>query len=343
MHITRHKVIGALGRFTSEKGFDDLIQALSILKNKGVNYHAVIGGSGGGQKNLKSLSSECGLEDNITFPGWIDDKNNFFSKIDIFCLPSRSESFGIVLLEAMRCRVPVVSTDCDGPREIIDPDVSGIITPINDPQSLASALEYIICHGGVARGLASNAYNALVNTYSKKVVSGLLNDVLAEISPKDSSLRILNITHSRKWGGLEQAFVDYESCLVEKGHRVLSLVSDNSQIASYLDEIGSEYIETRHVYKKYGSFSLISLYFFRKLLGEFKPDVILLHNARCLNVLKKVAHESCPLVVVSHGANERKNCGADYVIAVNQLIKERNFASCHDIKSVFVVPNMIDL
>ncbi|MEJ1472057.1 MAG: glycosyltransferase [Candidatus Sedimenticola sp. (ex Thyasira tokunagai)] len=335
--------IGALGRFTSEKGFSDLLIALSLLNKENINFKAIIGGCGENKNQLKLQSDQLELDKHVTFPGWIEDKKKFFSEIDIFCLPSRSESFGIVLLEAMKFKTPIVSTDCEGPEEILTDKTDSIITIKNNPIALAESLKYLLTSDEISEKLALNAYNKLISVYSKRAVCRRLEETLADITDKSSRLNILNITHSRKWGGLEQAFIDYASCLENNKHKVVSIVSNKSKISGLLKEKNMRFTESHHIYKKYGQFSLLSQIFYKKLFRIHKPDVILLHNARCLKAIKMSIGNNCPIVVISHGANEIKNCGAEYVIAVNNKIRDRNIATCPSIKKAYTIPNMVDI
>ena len=76
-------------------------------------------GDGAETAALTELTHRHGLGDRIAFPGWQDDTAAFFDSIDVFCLPSLHEPFGIVLLEAMAQALPVIATDSEGPSEIL--------------------------------------------------------------------------------------------------------------------------------------------------------------------------------------------------------------------------------
>ena len=109
--------IGALGRFDKAKGFRFLIKAIKNLEafpNK--KFLLKIAGSGPLEGFLRSLAKELNVEDKVEFCGWIKNKKEFYASIDIFCMPSQRETFGLVLLEAMKYRKPIISTDADGPK-----------------------------------------------------------------------------------------------------------------------------------------------------------------------------------------------------------------------------------
>lgn len=130
----------AYGRFVEKKGFADLIRALSLLKQRGIAFELQLGGDGSLNESLRTLVSKQGLEDSIRFSGWLDDIVTALDRSDLFILPSRSEPFGIVVLEAMARGVPIVSTRTEGPSEILS-DTTAFLAAVNDPDSLADAIE----------------------------------------------------------------------------------------------------------------------------------------------------------------------------------------------------------
>lgn len=174
-------IIGALGRFEKKKGFDVFIQSLAILRDKGVEFQAVIGGTGEEEVELKKQAARLDLENIISFPGWVSDARSFLKTIDIFCLPSRHEPFGIVLLEAMASKLPIIATDSEGPREILGPNGCGVIVPKNNPLALAEALNTMLEDEFIAREMARVAYDTLKGRYSMEFVSQRIDLVLREI------------------------------------------------------------------------------------------------------------------------------------------------------------------
>lgn len=94
-------IIGSYGRFTEQKGYGYLLKAAALLEKKGYDFKLLLGGGGKDEGKLKALSQELDINHKVDFIGWVEDKDKFFSSIDIFCLPSIEEPFGIVLLEAM--------------------------------------------------------------------------------------------------------------------------------------------------------------------------------------------------------------------------------------------------
>src|SRR6202034_4671627 len=102
-----------------------------------IPFKAVLAGEGEEEGALRDLAREKGLGEELRFAGWVTDKQAFFDSIDLFCLPSHHEPFGIVLLEAMAQGLPVVATASEGPSEILEAGEPGVLVPTNDAGALA--------------------------------------------------------------------------------------------------------------------------------------------------------------------------------------------------------------
>lgn len=174
-------VIGTMGRFVKKKGFDIFLTALSLLKARGIKFKAIIGGGGEEEKSLKGLSDKLALSKHVSFIGWVEDKKQFFDAIDIFCLPSTHEPFGIILLEAMKYGVPIVSTASEGPSEIISDEYSGLLCSIFSASDMADKLEQMLAGGEKRNNMVNNAYLSLVQNYDIKVVGKILQHHLEQI------------------------------------------------------------------------------------------------------------------------------------------------------------------
>lgn len=121
--------LGGLGN--NNKGLDLLLQSASLLETKNFKLH--IGGTGILLGNYIKLAKEYGIESNCKFYGEIarDKISDFYLGLDLFVLPSRYETFGIVLIEAMACGIPVIATRCGGPQEIVTQSTGMLIEKEN--------------------------------------------------------------------------------------------------------------------------------------------------------------------------------------------------------------------
>lgn len=174
-------VIGTMGRFVEKKGMDHFLEALAELASMDVLFKAVIGGSGEEEKKLKERCASLKLGQRVTFTGWVENKQDFFKSIDIFCLPSHHEPFGIVLLEAFNHHVPVITTDTEGPSEIVTHGENGLVVAKGDVIAMAKAIKRLTVQKNVANNLAEQAQKTLKQRYALEVVSKKLDKALEEI------------------------------------------------------------------------------------------------------------------------------------------------------------------
>lgn len=173
-------VIGACARFADIKGIDIFIEALAELKRRNIVFKAKIAGDGPEKERYIKLIKEHHLHNEVTLLGWVQDKNAFYDSIDIFCLPSREEAFGLVVLESMMHSLPMVLSELSGPLEIVADSKSAIMVPPCDPQSMADGLARLINDKNLVKELSFNAFER-VQYYSNQNVGPILHNVLEEV------------------------------------------------------------------------------------------------------------------------------------------------------------------
>ena len=176
-------VVGAIGRMVKKKGFETFCAALSILRARGVPIKAVIAGDGPDRPALDQQIRALGLANHVMLMGWIEGasaKEAFWKDIDIFCLPSQHEPFGIVLLEAFAAGKPVITTDTEGPSSIADAS-DAVIVDKSDPHALARGLQALLERPDDAHRLAVNGYNKVAAHYNPDVLATRLNAVIRQV------------------------------------------------------------------------------------------------------------------------------------------------------------------
>lgn len=156
-------VIGAIGRLSPEKGFDLLLDALAELKRRGIAFKAVIGGDGEEAPRLKSQAEALGIGAKVQWQGWVGDKNGFYNQLDILCIPSRQDSFPMVVLEALAHGVPMVATDAPGPATMLTHGSDGLVVPREDKAALANALARLVMEPAYAAQLAEQGWQTIQN------------------------------------------------------------------------------------------------------------------------------------------------------------------------------------
>lgn len=141
-----------VGRLVPKKGFDLLIEALAVLRDRGTGFRAVIGGEGPEADALRALRDRLGLADRVELPGALsnDRVRQLMADATLFALPCRIDARGdqdgipVVLMEAMACGVPCVSGDLPAIRELIADGRSGRLIPPGDVPALAAALQQLL-------------------------------------------------------------------------------------------------------------------------------------------------------------------------------------------------------
>ncbi|KUF13664.1 glycosyl transferase [Streptomyces silvensis] len=152
------KVVAAAGRLVPGKRFDLLVQAFATVAEQHPDWRLRIYGGGTQKEPLQDLIDELGLGGNVELAGVRSPIEAEFARASIAASASDAESFGMTLVEAMRCGVPVVSTDCPlGPAEIITDGHDGRLVPRGDAPALAKALIELIEDPGARRAMGAAA------------------------------------------------------------------------------------------------------------------------------------------------------------------------------------------
>lgn len=181
--------IGAIARMSPEKGIDVLIEALHLLKQKGLKFTAKIAGDGPEIAKYKALVLQYNLGAEVEFMGWISDKKNFYSNVDILCVPSRDESFGIVALEGMMHCLPIISTQTKGAIEVVG-EVAGsskalYFTDIENSEMMAQAIEKLATDSEIRNNLSHEGFLRVQSFASQNIVKMIENVILKTCMKKE--------------------------------------------------------------------------------------------------------------------------------------------------------------
>ena len=141
------------------KGIDLNLKALGFLQAGGIrDWHYTVVGDGPERPKLESMAARLGIKDRVHFTGRLShqDAIKAIMEADVFSLPSRKESFGVVYLEAMACGKPVIGCSGTGAADIIVDKENGMLIPPEDVQSLAEAFAALIRNRslGISMGYA---------------------------------------------------------------------------------------------------------------------------------------------------------------------------------------------
>lgn len=162
------RVILFVGHLLPHKGPDVLLKAVPQILKMLKNIKVIYLGSGQMQNKLHNMSLEMNINDNVDFGGYIDDKFEkalYYKAADVLAVPSLSESFGIVNLEAMASGIPIVGSDVGGIPDVVVDGKNGIIVPPNDSRLLANAILNLLDDDSLRARLGKNG-KKMVSSYS---------------------------------------------------------------------------------------------------------------------------------------------------------------------------------
>jgi glycosyltransferase involved in cell wall biosynthesis len=138
-------------------------------------------------------------------------------------------------------------------------------------------------------------------------------------------------------GGLEQVFVDYSEVLAERGHRVTNIVVPGALSAAPLAALAQSVVEIDN-FNQWDPFAVRRL---RRAVAELKPDAVIAHGNRAINLMRPAARGVSPLIAVNHSVNVKRTIGADFVIAINEDMRERLIVAGQPAARVAKLFNMI--
>lgn len=171
----------ALAHLTAEKGMDTLIKAMQLLQQQpDCSCRLRIGGEGKERKRLEQMTRDAGLTSFIHFTGRLtqEEVRKEMQQAHAFVHPSRMESFGIVLLEAMACGLPVIATRSGGPEQIIKAEL-GLLCERDNAQALADCIIHLMSHYQAYH--AANIRAHIINHYGTKVISRQYTGIYKQI------------------------------------------------------------------------------------------------------------------------------------------------------------------
>jgi glycosyltransferase involved in cell wall biosynthesis len=136
--------IGFVGGLHERKGVDDLLHAFDRVFRLVPNANLYIAGAGPLQREYERIAAGMRSRHNIHFVGHLDNPSLLYRQLDVFCLPSRAEPFGLVLVEAREAGCAIVATAVDGVPQVLDFGAAGLLVPSRDVEALSSALAHAL-------------------------------------------------------------------------------------------------------------------------------------------------------------------------------------------------------
>lgn len=170
-----NKRVVAVGRYHLQKAYDRLIDAWNKISDlDGWTLHLI--GEGDLRESLQKQINQLGLSQSVFLDGASLNVKQEYLKSSVFVLTSLYEGFGLVILEAMTCGVPVVSFDCPcGPRDLIKNGENGFLVSNGDIEGLANKLRYLMTHSDERKRMGMNAFEDAKEYSVDKVMAKWIN------------------------------------------------------------------------------------------------------------------------------------------------------------------------
>ena len=181
LRLTGKRVVITVARLVPIKNSRLLLDAVALVRQRIAGAHLVIVGAGPEADGLKQHAAALDLSDAVTFAGYVAhaDTPAFYRAADVFALSSDFDNSPNVVLEAMACGLPVVTTDVGGVRDFVADRTGGAVVPPHDARALAEGLEHYLGSPDASRAAA--AYNR--------------TRAVTEFSWRTSALRLLDVYH----------------------------------------------------------------------------------------------------------------------------------------------------
>ncbi len=180
------QLVGLVGRFSPGKGHEDLLAAAEILRSRHPNLRFILVGEASyGEEeyaeSIKTLVRSSGLDDIVIFTGFRPDTPEIMAALDILVFPSPAEAFGMVLIEAMSMRLPVVSTNCDGVVDIVLDGVTGLYVDPHAPGQLAEAISRFVTDPDLRRKMGKAGRERAIEYFDRQSHLDRLEAIYREV------------------------------------------------------------------------------------------------------------------------------------------------------------------
>ena len=171
-------VFVSLGRFHRVKGFDILLKAFAKVPHG----QLLLAGIGEEEQSLITLANDLGISNRVHFIPWQNNPQRFIKSGDIFICPSRYEPFGNVIAEALSCSMPIITTASDGAAEIATHGKDALVTPVDDVESMADAMQLLANDMKLRKQLGNAGYQTFLKRFTTDKVVDEWFEFLAKVA-----------------------------------------------------------------------------------------------------------------------------------------------------------------
>ena len=161
-----------------DKGIDSTIKALQIVLKTVSNIEYTVVGKGNDTKRLKEITKQLQLEKSVKFKGYVKDIDPYYKSCDIFILPSKKEGFGIVYLEAMKYKKPVIACNYGGTTDVVIDKKTGILCEYSNIEQISDAILTLATDKTLSSKYGKNGFLHMKNNFTYSAFKARLEDIL---------------------------------------------------------------------------------------------------------------------------------------------------------------------
>jgi glycosyltransferase involved in cell wall biosynthesis len=184
-----------VGRIVEEKGVEDLVRSVAMLRGWFPDVNALVVGEGQDRAEMERLTESLGISEKIVFTGWVqpDEVRTYLAAADIFIGPSRTaedgwvEAQGLTFLEAMMAETPVIGSRLGGIVDSVEDGVTGLLVDERRPDEIVMAVRRLMTDTELRRTLTLQAYRRVRERFSREAsaeaFSGLFLELQASCNP----------------------------------------------------------------------------------------------------------------------------------------------------------------
>ena len=178
--IKKNLQIVMISVFEKRKGFEFIFDALVLLRKENIKFILHLYGDYSSEDiiNISGMLKIRNLKKNVLIKKYETDKQKIFKRKHLLVLPSKYEAFGLVILEAMMFKVPVISTNIGGPSEIINNGKNGYLINYGDVQEMCKKIKTLFKDKKRYKSISNKGYNTFLNKYTSKQMSKKFEETL---------------------------------------------------------------------------------------------------------------------------------------------------------------------
>jgi phosphatidyl-myo-inositol dimannoside synthase len=170
--------VSRLDKDDDYKGIDSIIKALSIVQKKVPNVMYTVIGKGSDRNRLEALADKMGVKKYVDFKGFVESVDHYYEYCDLFALPSNGEGFGIVYLEAMKYKKPVIAARSGGAIDVVLDGITGYLCDYDNCECLSRRIITIHDDLNKAIVLGENGHQYMLKEFTFKKFKKRLIEII---------------------------------------------------------------------------------------------------------------------------------------------------------------------